>query len=62
MFGKRAKGTKTADHAFSIRLSDDDVFMLDNAFQNKKKEISVAILADQMEDICYCCAFDIVEE
>ena len=62
LFGKRAKGMKTADHAVSIRVGDDGVFMFDNAFENKRKEFSVAILADQMEDICYCCAFDISEE
>lgn len=60
LFGKRANGMKRADHAVSIRVADDGVFMFDNAFE-KKKEFSVAVLADQMEDISYCCAFDIYE-
>lgn len=62
LFGKRASGMKTADHAVSIRVGDDGVFMYDNAFENIRKEFSVEILADKMEDICYCCAFDIYED
>ena len=58
LFGMRANGMKRADHAVSIRVADDGVFMFDNAFE-KKKEFRWK--TDQMEDISYCCAFDIYE-
>ena len=61
MFGKRADGRKTADHAVGILVEKDAIWLYDNAMKAGRKIFSVENIADKMCDINNCYVFDLWE-
>jgi hypothetical protein len=61
IFGKRADGKKTADHAVGILVDSYGTFLYDNAMKNGRKTFSVETIADKMCDINNCYVFDLFE-